>query len=304
MAEPFRMQGHPASGGEMTTNLDIDLLRTFATIADQKSFTRAAERLGRTQSTVSLQVKRLEEALGTVLFERNARRLALTAEGELLLPSVRRMLKINDEIVSRLTEPEIEGEVRLGTPEDFATMHLPGVLARFAEAHPRVALTVTCDLTLNLVDRFAGGEFDLVLVKREPIGSSEGVRVWTEPLVWAAAHEDVLEPGKKLPLVVSPAPCVYRKRATMALDAAGLPWRIAYTSPSLAGTQAALKAGLGLTVLPKEMVPAGLAVLDETDGLPRLPDTEIALLTAPGPRSRAATRLAEHIVQSLEKAGS
>lgn len=283
-----------------TRNLDIDLLRTFATIADAGNFTRAAERLGRTQSTISLQMKRLEESFGKRVLERNAHRVRVTAEGETLLAYARQMLRLNDEVMARVLEPELEGRVRLGTPEDFATTHLPSVLAAFAQAYPLVALEVTTDLTLNLLERFHGGEFDLVLVKRERLGPLEGTRVWREPLVWAALDR-FMAARRPLPLVVSPNPCVYRKRALQALDKAGQRWRIAYTGTSLAGAQAAVRAGLGLTVLPREMVPPTLVTLGAEDGLPLLDDTEIALIKAPGTLSRPAERLSEHIVHSLER---
>ncbi|SOE01372.1 LysR substrate-binding domain-containing protein [Caenispirillum bisanense] len=285
--------------------LDMDLLRTLVLVAETGSFTRAGERLRRTQSTVSLQVRRLEDAVGAPLFLRGARRVHPTPAGEMLLPYARQILRLNDEALARLARGDLAGTVRLGTPEDFATTHLPQVLAAFARAHPRVSLEVGCDLTLNLLDRFAAGEFDLVLVKREPQGPGGGVRVWREPLVWAAAAPGLAalaEAGEALPLVVAPHPCVYRKRAMQALDAARRPWRVAYTSPSLAGTQAAVKAGLGLTVLPREMVPPDLTVLDEADGLPALAETEIALLRAPGPGAATVVdRLADHIVRSLER---
>ena len=283
------------------TNLDIDLLRAFATIAESASFTRAAERLHRTQSTISLQVKRLEEQIGRQLFERNARMVRLTAEGEVLLAYALRILQVNDEAVSRLTEPDLEGSVRLGTPEDFATTHLPRVLARFARSNPRVALEVSCDLTLNLLAGYECGEFDLVLLKREPEGPSTGVMVWREPLVWAALDRGIVQVDRPLPLILSPQPCVYRRRAVEALGEARKDWRIAYTSPSLAGTQAAVFAGLGVTVLPKEMVPAGLHVLGAQDGLPDLHDTEIALFGRSEGQSKPAQRLAEHIIRSLEQ---
>jgi DNA-binding transcriptional LysR family regulator len=284
-------------------NLDIDLLRAFATVADVGGFTRAADILLRRQSTLSLQIKRLEDALGHRLLERSSRRVRLTAEGEALLPHVRQMLDLNDRIVARLNEPALAGNVRLGTPEDFATTHLPNVLARFAQAHPGVQLEVTCDLTLNLMTRFRRGDFDLVLVKREPERSDRGVRVWREPLVWVAA-ERLTFPGQgPLPLVLSPPPCVYRKRATDSLNAARRPWRVAYSCASLAGQHAAVKAGLGMTVLPKDMVPAGLAAIERREGLPDLHDTEIALLSA-RKLSAPARRLHEHIVRSLEDVGT
>lgn len=226
----------------------------------------------------------------------------LTSEGEVLLSYARQILRTNDEAVSRLREPELEGLVRLGTPEDFATTHLPDVLAAFAQSHPRVALEVTCDLTLNLLTRFHAGEFHIVLVKREPQGSAGGVRVWREPLVWVGNDRTAPASDEPLSLVVSPQPCVYRKRAIMALDAAHRPWRVAYTSTSLAGTQAAVKAKLGLTVLPKNMVASGLQVFAGSEGLPELKDTEIALHCGQRPAARHVERLAEHIVVSLEVA--
>ncbi|MGF9759929.1 LysR substrate-binding domain-containing protein [Microvirga sp. 0TCS3.31] len=284
----------------MLPRLDFDLLRTFVTVAETGNLTRAGERLLLSQPTVSLQMKRLEEQLGRPLMERTPRSLSLTSEGETLLSYARRILALADEAVARLVEPTMQGLVRLGTPEDFATTHLSGVLARFAEAHPNVALEVTTDLTLNLIERFKEGEFDLVLIKREPMGPTEGVRVWREPLVWASTRPDPFERGGPLPLVVSPHPCVYRKRATEALDRAGRPWRIAYTSTSLAGAQAAVRAGLGLTVLPKEMVPEDFFIIDTAAGAPDLSDTEIALMRVPS-LSIPAERLAAHMVRSLER---
>ncbi|HYD98068.1 MAG TPA: LysR substrate-binding domain-containing protein [Alphaproteobacteria bacterium] len=280
-------------------SLDFDLLRTFLTIVDCGGFTRASRRLGRTQSTVSLQVRRLEESLGRPVFLREGRSIRLTGEGELLLTYARRIVELVEEARARVAEPEVAGTVRLGTPEDFATTHLPQVLARFARVHPGVALEVSCDFTMNLLEAFSRGAFDLVLVKRDPQGAGGGVKVFRERLVWAAAPGFQPADGP-LPLVLSPRPCVYRKRAVEALDALGQPWRIVYTSPSVAGIQAAVSAGLGATILPREMVPAGLQVLET--GLPPLADTEIALYRAPGGVSRATERLAEHIVHSLEQA--
>ncbi|WP_029010533.1 LysR substrate-binding domain-containing protein [Azospirillum halopraeferens] len=281
---------------------DLDLLRTFVTIADSGGFTRAAERLGRTQSTISLQIKRLEDGLGRRLFERTGRTLALTPEGELLLAYARRLLATAGEAMARLMEPDVGGVVRLGTPEDFATVHLPDVLWRFARAHPQVRLEVNCDFTANLLDGFSRGEYDLVLCKREPQGASGGIGVWREPLVWAATERLLDEDSGNgpVPLVLAPYPDIYRKRALEALEARGLPWRIVYTSPSLAGVQAAVRAGLGITILPKAMLAAGFHIVGEERGLPALADTEVALYRAAGALPKAAELLAEHIVRSLE----
>jgi DNA-binding transcriptional LysR family regulator len=279
---------------------DLDLLRTFVTIVDCGSFTRASERLGRTQSTISLQVKRLEDGLGKRVFDREGRSFGLSPDGEILLGYARRLLSMANEATAALTEPDVGGVVRLGTPEDFATRHLPDVLWRFSRAHPQVALEVRCDFTVNLLDAFSRGEFDLVLGKREPEGATGGTRVWGEALVWAGSERLLLRRGDPVPLVLAPYPDVYRKRAIEALDSQGIGWRVVYTSPSLAGVQAAVRAGLGITILPRDMLASGFHVVDATYGLPQLADTEIVLFRAPGALPKAAELLAEHIVRSLE----
>ncbi len=267
------------------------------TILEAEGFTRAAERLGRTQPAISLQIRRLEELVGSPVLVRGAARPIPTVQGELLLSYARRILALHDEVQARLAAPDLDGQVRLGTPEDFATTHLPGVLARFSAGHPRVALDVRCDFTLNLQAAFDAGEFDLVLVKREPGPVREGLKVWREKLVWVAMR-GLAWPEGPLPLVLAPAPDVYRARAMAALDAAGLPWRVAYTSASLAGQHAAVRAGLGIAPLPRDMVPPDLDAVAQ-HGLPPLADAEIAMLVAPG-AAPATRRLADHITSSFE----
>jgi DNA-binding transcriptional LysR family regulator len=281
---------------------DFDLLRTFIAVVDNASFTRAAERVGRTQSTVSLQIRKLEESLGRRVFEREGRDFLLTPDGEILLSYARQLLHLADEARSRILEPDVEGSVRLGTPEDFATVYLPDVLAQFARTHPRVFLEVDCTFSFGLLEGFSRGEYDLVLVKREPQGPAGGIPVWRDVLVWVTGPKLVIDPDHPLPLVLAPAPDVYRKRALAGLEATRRKWRIVYTSPSTEGLQAAVRAGLGVTVMSKDMVPEGLTLLGPEHGLPQMPDTEIALYRAPGALSRAAQLLSEHIIHSLESA--
>ncbi len=232
----------------MPFNLDTLLLKSFAAIAETGSFSRAAEIVGRSQSAVSLQIKKLEEGLNCQLFDRSNRDIALTDKGEVFLGYARRMIELRWEAFSRLNEPEVRGEITFGVPEDFATHYLPDILASFAKHHRHVQLHVTCDLTLNLMKAFQKRDLDIILVKRDPESVKGGTKVWREPLVWVAAeYYQMKEP---IPLVLSPQPCIYRARALGALDRMRKPWQIAYTSPSLAGTIAAVKAGLGVTVLP------------------------------------------------------
>lgn len=281
----------------MPFSIDTVQIRSFVAIAETGSFSRAAVEVGRTQSALSLQVRKLEDVLGVPLFERTSRRVQLTEAGEVFLGYARRILALQVEAYGRLRAPDVAGEIRLGTPEDFATHYLPAVLASFAKHHPRVQLAVSCDLTLNLVGGFERGEFDLILVKRDPDRVRGGQRVWREPLVWAAA--DAPRREGPIPLVLSPQPCIYRARAIAALDRARLPWHLSYTSPSLAGTVAAVRAGLGVTVLPAAMLPEGVHPIGLGAGLPDLADAEIALMKRDA-LGRAADLLAEHIVQSLE----
>jgi len=284
--------------------LDLDLLRTFVTICETRHFTRAADLLLRNQSTISLQLKRLEDLVGRRLFDRSPHNVKLSDEGRELLDYAQQMLRMNDEFMARLSEPELKGLVRLGTPEDFATSHLPEVLSRFSKSHPKVRLEVKCDLTLNLLEQFRARKFDLVLLKREPKAArSLGIRVWEEPLVWVSSESYAGSPQRSeaLSLALSPEPCVYRKRAVDSLDRIRRPWRIAYSCESLAGTLAAVRAGLGVTVLPRGMIPPGLSIVTRKYGLPDLPHTEIALMEA-ARLSRSAQQLRNHIVESLETA--
>lgn len=281
----------------MPFQLDSITLKSFIAIAETGTFSHAADAVGRTQSALSLQIKKLEDSLGCSLFDRTSRRVTLTEQGEIFLGYAKRIIQLQWEAYSRLKEPDVQGEIRLGTPEDFATHYLPEVLATFRKHHPRVQLNVECDLTLNLIDGLRRGEYDVILVKRDPQRVKGGIKVWREPLVWAAA--DHWQPEKTLSLVLSPQPCIYRARALAALDRAKKPWNITYTSPSLAGTIAAVKAGLGITILPANMLPAGVHAIRSEMKLPELPDTEIALMKQES-LSKTGEVLAEHIMHSLE----
>lgn len=272
-------------------------LRSFVAIAETGTFGQAAATVNRTQSALSLQVKKLEEQLGCELFDRSGRRVSLTPQGEIFLGYAKRMIQLQWEAYSRLREADVEGEIRFGTPEDFATHYLPKVLSSFRQHHPQIQLNVACDLTLNLIDRFHRGDFDVILVKRDPQRVKGGTKVWRESLVWASADGYQLE--EPLSLVLSPQPCIYRARALAALDRAKRSWHISYTSPSLAGTLAAVKAGLGITVLPEHMIPFGVHAIRNQSKLPQLADAEIALMKK-DELSKAGDMFAEHIVESLE----
>lgn len=262
-------------------DVDTALLRTFLDLADSLSFSRTGERIGRSQSAVSGQIRRLEEVLGTTLMARDTRNVALTPAGEQLLPHARAMVCAADAMLDRFRAPELAGLVRFGSPEDFASTYLPDILGVFAKAHPQIELHVTCQFTLPLIEALAAGEQDLIVVKQDPGRPHPGAQaLWDERLVWVSAPELAIDPGRPVPLVASPAPCVYRRRAVGALEAAGRPWTGVFTSPSFGGCVAAVRAGLGVAVMPRAMLPAGLATLE---GWPQLDPAELALLSRARP---------------------
>lgn len=289
-------------------DLDTALLRTFVSLAETRSFSRTGDLIGRSQSAVSGQVQKLEHLIGRRLLDRNTRNVALTPDGEQLLTHARAMVAQADAMLARFRGPDLAGEVRFGSPEDFASHYLPDVLGQFAAAHPAVELHVTCQLTLPLVEDFTGGRFDLIVVKQDPARPFPGARaLWREELVWVASPRFVhalgggglgdAGLGKPVPLVLSPAPCVYRSRATGALDAAHLPWTGIFVSPSFAGAVAAVRAGLGVMVMPRTMVPGGLQVLS---GWPPLAGAEMALMMGARP-TPAAAALAEFLAERVTR---
>lgn len=255
---------------------DTLTLRCFLEVAELGSFTRAAERVGRSQPAVSQQVAKLESHLGKALFTRG-RQLALTDDGQLFLSYARRIHALHAEALDRFREPELEGEVRFGLPEDFASVYLSEVLAEFTRSHPRIQLSIECDLTLNLYARFRDREFDIVLVKmNRPEDFPNGTDVFREPLAWVGDQSLAAGAGP-LPLVMAPQPCVYRAAALAALERSGRKWRQMLTSPSHAGTIAAVRAGLGLTVLPRPMIPAALSAV-ASEAVPPLGHIHVSML--------------------------
>lgn len=282
--------------------MDTILLKSFLTLAKTKNFTKAAHQLYRSQSAISLQIARLEEILGKSLFMRDKRNVTLTLEGELFLGYAQKMLKLEEEMMHHFQKPSIKGEVTFGTPEDLATAYLPNILGNFVEAHPEILLNVHCEFTLDLLKGFDSQWYDLVLIKQDPqTPHPRSEEVWKEPLVWVS-NKDIahfnwkLEP---LPLVLGPASCVYRKRAIDTLNKEGIRWRVVYTSPSLTGTFAAVKAGLGISVLPFNMVPKELQVVRT---LPALKDAQIALLKQEHISEAGAalgTYVIDHIISNI-----
>ncbi len=275
--------------------IDPDLLRSFVLIAEGGSFTRAANAVGRTQSAVSMQIRRLEETLGQPLLLRGPRGVETTPHGAWLLDRARRLLAMHDEIVTTFRTPAVSGTVRLGTPDDYALRWLPGILARFAEVHPAVEVEVTCAPSNELVQRLEDDEIDLTLLS----GGNErpgmlGQPLWRAGLRWIGSTQHATHRRSPIPLATAQPRCVWHRAAVRALDGAGLPWRVAYTSTSQAGTLAPALAGLAVTIGLPGPLPSGLRFLGAEDGMPSLPDFAILLFTGAG-SSPVVETLAEAI---------
>lgn len=260
-------------------NLDTVTLQCFLAVAETLSFTKAAHRIGRTQSAVSQQIAKLENLLNKSLFNRG-RELSLTTDGELFLGYAKRIYELHRESLDRFKAPELQGEIRFGLPEDFASMMLSDILVEFSRLHPRVMLNVECDLTLNLIERYKNGEFDLILIKmNQELDIRDRITVWHEPVEWIGKKDLLpnIDKDTDIPLVLSPSPCVYRGNVIAALDKHHLNWRLVYSSPSYTGKMAAVRAGLGITAIQSSLIPDYLDRLD-FNFLPTLNDIQVSLL--------------------------
>ncbi len=280
--------------------MQTDLLRTFATVADLRSFTRAGDALGRTQPAISLQIKRLEDLVRTPLFERDSTPLRLTAAGEMLAVYARKILCLHDEALSRLLRPAVAGSVRVGIPNDFAVSLLPEVLADFGTGHRGVRLDVVCDISANLLRSLEQDRLDVIVAMTAEQAAPAAAKLWSERLAWVGGGVRDLLALRPLPLVAYPEGCTYRARMTEALSRAGIGWQIACTTASLSGLQAAVRAGLGVTVLSITTVPPGLAVLPTEAGFPGLADAMVGLYYAKGTLSEAAQCLVNFVMLRLD----
>jgi len=276
--------------------LDLELLRSFVSVVDAGGFTRAGERVHRTQSTVSQQIKRLEDEVGQPLLNRNGKDVTPTEAGERLLSYARRLLALAEEARDVVARPESEGAVRLGIPEDFAAYRLAKLLATFARSRPGLRLDVRADQSTYLRRDIERGDLDLALLKRDA-GEKGAIAVWPEKVHWVTSKTHPLDVSAgSVPLIGFPAGCLYRSRAIHALEIAGRSWHMAYTSSGLAGIQAAVAAGLGLSILSEIAIQAGHRVLTAKDGFAPIEKTEIALMASPG-ASPATLRLADRLAE-------
>jgi len=282
--------------------LDPDLLRTFTCIAEDGSFTRAARRVGRTQSAVSMQMQRLEATLGQRLLSRGkGGAVQLTPHGEFLLHRARDLLALNDDIWNSFRAPTVHGTIRLGTPDDYALRYLPGILKRFAESHPSVQVDVLCLPSSALVEKLREGELDLTLCSdgHQPAGYV-AEPLWHGPLTWITSIRHTPHRLDPLPVALANDQCNWAISAVRALEGAGRRYRVAYRSATQVGTHAPVVAGLAVTVSTISWLPEGLRPVRPEEGLPPLPEFGIFLLRHPDARQPVTDALASYITETFQ----
>jgi DNA-binding transcriptional LysR family regulator len=282
----------------MTPSLELDLLKVFVTAVERGGFSRAAAALHRTQSAVSMQIQRLEKAIGTSLFARQGRNIKLTREGEALLGYARRMLALGEEALGAVSKNAFTGVVRIGVLEDYATRVMPKILAKFWEAYPQVQVEVRTGLTGELLERL-GVDYDLVL-GMQPAGSGRGTVIHRDRPVWIVGQGHEAHKRTPLPLALYPEGCLFRRWGTRALDDAGKQWHCAYVSQSYGALLAAVRAGFAVSIFKRSTLVADLRPLGRPQGFPALPEIEIAMFQAQD-ASGAASRLAEVLIEHLRR---
>ena len=281
--------------------LDLELLKTLVCVVDERSFSRAAERVHRTQSTVSQQILKLEDRLGQALLlrDRTGKRVVPTESGERLAHYARRLLAMAQEAEDALARPASLPPVRVGVPEDFDAVRMSTILSGFMASHADVRLDTVSGMSIDLRRRLDAGEIDIALIKREP-GAGECIASWPERLVWVTGPQGLCREEGSVPLALFPEGCIYRQRAIRSLEIAGRTWRVAFGSQSLTGIQAAVSCGLGVTVLPMSAVIDGHVLLGAREGFPKLAPSELALVGSKHPLSAVQREIAEHLVAEME----
>jgi DNA-binding transcriptional LysR family regulator len=284
----------------MNALLDVDQLRTFLAIVETGSFTRAAEIVHKTQSAVSMQMKRLEERLERAIFARDGRASKLTEDGERLLDYARRIVKLNVEALSAFSDYALAGRVRLGVPDDYADRYLPEIMARFSRAYPGVELSVICEPSVELFERIAANELDLAIVTDCEASSRPVESFRRERLLWVTSNRHTTHREEPLPLALGRPACKWREAAIDGLESMGRPYRVLYSSWNAGAVAAAVLAGLAVSVFPESGLRPGMRVLGAADGFPELPSCRVGLLRNPHQPSALAEALAEHIISSLD----
>ena len=284
-------------------DLQLDWLKCFIAVVDAGSLSSAAGEVHRSQSAVSMQLKKLEDALGRRLLERDARKLQLTPEGQTLLGYARRILDLHAEAQVVLKGEELTGRVRIGVPDDYAAKYLTPVLKRFAPRHSGVEIELDCEQSTSLIPRVASGDLDLALVSRDH--SQRGTLLFHEPMVWVGSAQFELWRRDPLPIAVYEDTSLARRSAINSLAQQGRRYKVVYNSSSLAGQIAAVESGLAVAVLTQCSAPGHLQILGREQGLGPLEPMEVAVYRSRDSRgSKAVDSLQSLLIKTLRLSGS
>ncbi len=286
----------------MATPLDLDQLQTFCAIADCGSFTEAARRVNKTQSAVSMQIKRLEERLNKPVLLREGRSVSVTPEGHELYNRARRMLRLNAEIVDLFLDADLAGNIRFGVPDDYAVRLLPVILSQFQRTHPRIAVDVKCMASEELLEGMRSGKFDLIVFTQGTLHEF-GELFRAEPMHWVGGKNGTAVNATPLPLAVGPLTCCWRADGVDALTREGREYRVAYTSSNATAISSAVLSDLAVGILPESALQPGMVILGAKEGLPSLPDAQVAVLRASHAYGGIYDALADHISASMGNIG-
>lgn len=279
-------------------NLQIDYLRTFIAVAETKGFTRAGNRVNRSQSAISMQIKRIENEIGHPLFDRIGKSIKLTPTGDRLMKHARKIVAAHDEAVSALSKPGIKGHIRFGSPEHYTTGILPRVLARFAASYPEVLVEMHCENSDKIITAVDKGDLDIGICTRI---SEIGQVLCHDPMTWISDPGFVIQKDTPLPLALFEEDCIFRMWALEALEKSGMPYRIAYVSRSISGILDAVRAKLAIAPIVQSNVPPDLAMVGIEQGLPGLPVSHIALYTGAKKSSEPLECFASHLIDSFRE---
>ncbi|MGG7463883.1 MULTISPECIES: LysR substrate-binding domain-containing protein [unclassified Plantibacter] len=274
---------------------DPALLRTFLAVAETRSFTRAAAQLGLSQPTVSQQIRRLEDAAGRWLVVRDTRDVRLTDNGDAMAGFARTILAAHASAESYFSGSAMRGKLRFGAADDLAMTQLPRILRHFRQLHPQVNLELTVNQSGPLYRRLKAGQLDLIFIKMNP-GQGEGTLVRSDSMVWVGLEKTTIEPGLPVPLIAYQDPSLSRQLAIDALEQSGRTWRITCSTREVNGVLAAVRAGLGVAVFPRSLIPADLVMLSGRFGLPTLGSIDFTLLANPSTASDPVTALTSAIM--------
>ncbi|MCZ7676310.1 MAG: LysR substrate-binding domain-containing protein [Roseovarius sp.] len=281
------------------TNLQTDLLRTFVTVVDLGNYTETGQVLGRTQPAISLQVKRLEDLVGSKLLQHKGKTLELTPEGHTLIGYAREILRLNDRAVANFQHAQFMGRLRVGLPIDYSIGYFQRLIANFASANPDVTLDIRCNWSRSILGSLHADDLDLAIAITDTMPAPYVSIYWSERPFWVCGRDFRYSPDKPVQIIAHPEGCFYRKRMIGALDTEGREWRIVFESPGIGALQNAVLDGMGVTALTKKTLVPGMRVLTPGEGFPQLANLHVGLFYKHVKASDAALKLIELIAEGV-----